>query len=157
MSQLRRLTNTKQKSRKSRWIKGKLKIIHNSNMKLNFAVVFISVFAFTFFMLWGNIIRILSHIDCETSKMSSQDKKKEEPTKRVRVLCWIMTHPANHKIRVRILKSWLFHFHQNNHVKHFVIWILKNRRCMWRRPGVDDVTNFCSSAQKRTRWSREHL
>ena len=74
-------------------------------MKLNFAVVFISVFAFTFFMLWGNIIRILSHIDCETSKMSSQDKKKEEPTKRVRVLCWIMTHPANHKIRVRILKS----------------------------------------------------
>ena len=123
MSQLRRLTNTKQKSRKSRWIIGKLKIIHNSNMKLNFPIFFIPALIFAFFMLWGNIIRILSHADCETSKRSSQDKKKEEPPKRVRVLCWIMTHPANHKTRVRV-KSWLFHYHQNIHVKNFVIWIL---------------------------------
>ena len=73
-------------------------------MKLNFAIVFIAALIFAFFMLWGNIMRILSHADCETSKRSSQDKKKEEPPKRVRVLCWIMTHPANHKTRVCVLK-----------------------------------------------------
>ena len=71
-------------------------------MKLKFSIIFISVLSFAFFMLWGNIMRILSHADCETSKRSSQDKKKEEPTKRVRVLCWIITHPANHKTRVRV-------------------------------------------------------
>ena len=85
-------------------------------MKLKFRIFCFSIFILSFFMWWRSLkigpIHCLSEGDSETNNQSSDNqnhmasssasakKSEEELTDSVRVLCWIMTSPDNHKTRV---------------------------------------------------------
>ena len=97
-------------------------------MKLRFRIFCLSILLFWFLMLWRNVK--INHTNChnegdsETNNLVSnnirhgvsasskeaQAKSEEELTERVRVLCWIMTSPDNHKTRVRAKHDFSFLF-----------------------------------------------
>ena len=85
-------------------------------MKLKFRIFCFSIFILSFFMWWRSLkigpIHCLCEGDSETNNQASDNqnhmasssasakKSEEELTDSVRVLCWIMTSPDNHKTRV---------------------------------------------------------
>ena len=85
-------------------------------MKLKVRIFCFSIFILSFFMWWRSLkigpIHCLWEGDSETnnqasdnqnhmaSSSASANKSEENLTDSVRVLCWIMTSPENHKTRV---------------------------------------------------------
>ena len=87
-------------------------------MKLRFRILSLSIFLFLFLILWRNVKINHTHChyegDSETNNQvrdnrsyivsasaeAAQEKSEEGLTERVRVLCWIMTSPDNHRTRV---------------------------------------------------------
>ena len=98
-------------------------------MKLRFRIFCLSILFFLFLMFWRNVKIDHTHChyegDSETNNQVSdnksyivsggaeaeQEKSEQELTTRVRVLCWIMTSPDNHRTRVRakpvLIQRWI--------------------------------------------------